>query len=179
MNKKTCIRFYTIADYEAEERWLREMYRKGWRPYRFIVPCFYTFSSTEPKDMAFKLEFNEAPMESEPEYQSLLRDYGWEYLFSCMDWRYCCKPADSGEDENELFTDDASKLKMISRIAKRRFIPLTVLFLCCVIPNACQALFGSGLGWGWTVFWLLMLGIYVYLLLRCGLGLRKLRKKYS
>ena len=33
-NRKTMIRFFTIADYEEEEIWLREQHKKG----MFIIP---------------------------------------------------------------------------------------------------------------------------------------------
>lgn len=29
--KKTWIRFFTIADYEEEESWLRNQHQKGWK----------------------------------------------------------------------------------------------------------------------------------------------------
>ena len=29
--RKTMLRFFTIADYEEEELWLREQHRSGWR----------------------------------------------------------------------------------------------------------------------------------------------------
>ena len=83
-DKKTVLRFYTITDYEQEEQWLQEMYRGGWKPNRFVPPCFYTFERCEPADMVFRLEFNDMEITSQSDYLRMLDDYGWSYLFSCM-----------------------------------------------------------------------------------------------
>ena len=42
-NKKTVIRFFTIADYEDEEIWLHNQHMSGWKLVKMIPPCFYIF----------------------------------------------------------------------------------------------------------------------------------------
>ena len=54
---KTMIRFFTIADYEDEEIWLREQHRKGWKLQRMIVPCFYIFEACTPEDVIYRLDY--------------------------------------------------------------------------------------------------------------------------
>ena len=49
--RKTFIRFFTIADYEDEEVWLRRQHQNGWKLVKLIVPCFYIFESCEPEDV--------------------------------------------------------------------------------------------------------------------------------
>ena len=39
-NKKTVIRFFTIADYEDEEIWLHNQHMSGWKLVKMIPPCF-------------------------------------------------------------------------------------------------------------------------------------------
>ena len=40
-NKKTVIRFFTIADYEDEEIWLHNQHMSGWKLVKMIPPCFF------------------------------------------------------------------------------------------------------------------------------------------
>ena len=42
-NRKTAVRFFTIADYEDEEVWLHNQHKNGWKLLRMIPPCFYIF----------------------------------------------------------------------------------------------------------------------------------------
>ena len=55
--RKKFIRFFTIADYKEEERWLREQHKQGWKLVRMTVPCFYTFESCEPQDVIYRLDY--------------------------------------------------------------------------------------------------------------------------
>ena len=60
---KTVIRFFTIADYEEEEIWLRKQHRSGWKLTGMTPPCIYRFESCEPEDVIYRLDFrnNERP----------------------------------------------------------------------------------------------------------------------
>lgn len=42
-NRKTAVRFFTIADYEEEEVWLHNQHKNGWKLLRMIPPAS-TFS---------------------------------------------------------------------------------------------------------------------------------------
>ena len=76
--KKTLIRFFTIADFEEEEAWLREQHNMGWRLVKATLPCFYTFDRCEPEDVIYRLDFKNG--EEEGDYFQMFRDYGWEYF---------------------------------------------------------------------------------------------------
>ncbi|MCD7737214.1 MAG: DUF2812 domain-containing protein [Lachnospiraceae bacterium] len=174
---KRFVRFFTITDYEAEEQWLHEMYLKGWKPLKFTPPCFYVFEACEPADMIFRLEFHERSVDTQPEYLKMVNDYGWEYLFSCTNWRYFCKPASPDDQSNELFTDNSSRMEMVWKIARRRYLPIAVIFLCCVLPYTIRTFSGefeAVLG----VLWICLFLFYTILLLYCGAGLLRLRKKF-
>lgn len=42
-DRKTFIRFFTIADYMEEEKWLRETQAAGWKLVKMVPPCFFIF----------------------------------------------------------------------------------------------------------------------------------------
>lgn len=174
---KTFYRFYTIADYEEEEKWLRRQHQKGWKLVRMIPPCIYTFASCEPQDVIYRLDYKNS--EQSADYMLMLKDFGWEYIGDCLGWLYFRKPAAAAETEEdgELFSEDASRVEMVSKIVRTRMLPLGIIFLCCVIPNLLRA---EREGWGaLSIFFLIMFVIYVYLLIYCGIKLSRIRRRYS
>ena len=54
-DRKTVIRFFTIADYEEEEAWLHNQHKNGWKLSRMIPPCLYVFEKCMPEDVAYQL----------------------------------------------------------------------------------------------------------------------------
>ena len=56
-NKKTVIRFFTIADYEEEEIWLHNQHMNGWRLVKMILPCFFLFEKCTPAETAYRLDY--------------------------------------------------------------------------------------------------------------------------
>ena len=179
--RKTKVHFFTIADYEEEEIWLREQHRAGWRLVKVVPPCFYVFESCVPQDVIYRLDYkNDRQTE---EYMQMLGDFGWEYFAKSIGWLYFRKPADMAEsaEDGELFCDNASRVEMITRIVRTRLLPLLGIFLCCVIPNYIMASTREGSGGVWTfftVFYAVMFIIYMFLIVYCGAKLRKLREKY-
>ena len=179
--RKTMIRFFTIADYEEEELWLREQHKSGWKLSRMTPPCFYTFEACPPEDVIYRLDFKNAGQNED--YTQLASDFGWEACGQCMGWLYFRRPAlDAREpSEEELFSDGASKVDMVRQIVRTRFVPLAIIFLFAVIPNLLNAVRGS-LGslsgfFGW--FFGIMFVVYVYLILHCGRKLREIRDRYQ
>lgn len=174
--KKIVLRFFTIADYLEEELWLREMHNQGWKFSKFTVPCFYTFEACEPEDVIYCLDYkNKSNLD---DYIRMTEDYGWEYTGSCLGWLYFRKQATLVENEGdgEIFSDNSSRISMVEHIVKTRLWPLTILFLCCVIPNTINALSGK-IGWFFTIFWGFMLIIYIYLILHCSFKLKRIRRE--
>ncbi len=170
-------RYFTIGDYEDEELWLREHHRNGWKMVHFTHPGFYTFESCEPEDVIYRLDYKNKTQS--PEYMQMLKDFGWEYIGECVGWLYFRKPAQTAEaeEDGELFSENASRAEMVSRIVRTRLIPLGVIFLCCVVPNVLRA--GSE---GWSVlriFFIVMFVLYVYLLIHCGVKLKRIRSRYE
>ena len=180
--RKTVFHIFTIADYEDEEMWLSEQHANGWKIVKMIPPCFYVFESCEPSDVIYKLDFRNS--RHDPEYMQMLDDFGWEYFGQCFGWLYFRKPADDAvsEGDGELFSDNESRVDFVSRIVKTRLLPLTIIFLCCVIPNLVRSVSG-GFSDRWGAFFGAVFGIlfiiYVYLIVHCGLKLKSIRDKYS
>ena len=180
MAKKTLLRIFTIADYEEEELWLREQHRNGWKLERTVTPCFYFFESCTPEDVVYRLDYKNNAEDGD--YMQLLRDYGWEYFNRCMGWLYFRKSASEtdAEQDQELFSDNASRVEMISHIVRTRMLPLLLIFFTSLLPNFFRGIEpGSVFPRGLTVLYCVLFVLYLYLFLHCGLKLRRLRQKYS
>lgn len=179
---KTMIRFFTIADYEEEEKWLRKQHQNGLKIVKMIPPCIYVFEECEPKDVIYRLDYKNS--EQTEEYMQMLKDFGWEYFAHCVGWLYFRKPADAVESEQdgELFSDNASRVDLVSHVVKTRLIPLAIIFLCCVLPSFLRAMTGEftgGIGVVFSIFFGFMFVVYVFLIIYCGTKLRKIRSKYD
>ena len=179
--RKTFVRFFTIADYEEEEVWLRDQHRNGWKLEKMVPPCFFTFESCEPEDMIYRLDYkNSAQTE---EYMQMLKDFGWEYCAKCTGWLYFRKPASAAEnsEDGELFSDNVSRVNLVSNVVKTRLLPLCIIFLCCVVPSFMRALDreygGASLFFG--ILFGVMFVLYVFMIVYCGLKLKKIRKRYE
>ena len=179
--RKMITRFFTIADYEDEEIWLREMNQNGWRLSGMLQPCFYFFEECEPEDVIYRLDYRNEKVNDE--YLQIAKDFGWEYIAECMGWLYFRKSADSAEsvEDEELFSDNASKMEMVEHIVKTRLMPLCIIFLCCIVPNLLRLTGGSSgvLGQFFTGFFAVMFVIYVYLIVHCGIKLKKLKDRFE
>ncbi len=174
---KKCYRFYTLTDYEKEEQWLREMANQGWllKDVNLIV---YTFIKTEPKDIVYKLDFQNSDESPDAEYLQMLEDYGWTYLFALNHYRYLYKEATGIEGEDEIYTDNESKYEMLKRIIKYKMLPILAIFLVCVIPGFKRVLDGEYTSTAWNVFWITMMIIYILIIGKVAIGYGRLFKKY-
>lgn len=169
------IRFFTIADYNEEEAWLREQHKNGWKLEKTIVPCFYFFEKCEPEDVVYRLDYKNSKVDSN--YKQMFLDYGWEHFEECVGWLYFRKPASEmeSEEESEIFSDTESKLDMIQKIFQTRMLPLMAIFLCCIIPQMLRTFDRPGETVLQVIFTILFV-IYVYLFVHCGFKLKKIRK---
>lgn len=178
--KKLEIRVFTIADYEEEEIWLRQMQRSGWKLEKTIPPCFYIFERCVPEDVVYRLDYTNGRENSD--YFQMFRDYGWEYFNRCAGWLYFRKSASAAdtEEDAEIFSDDASRVELVNHVVKTRMLPLLLAFFCCVLPGFIWSVNeSSAFADGFAVVFALLFLLYLYLFLHCGGKLRKLKKKYS
>ncbi len=179
--RKTEIHYFTIADFEEEELWLRDHHANGWKIVRMIPPCIYIFESCEPQDIIYKMDYKNS--EQTPEYMRMVEDFGWEYVTQCAGWLYFRKPEEAAEsaNEGELFSDNESRVEMVSNVIKTRFVPLAIIFVCCIIPNLMNSVSGR-LGVASSIFALIfgiMFVIYIYLIVHCGIKLKKIKDRYQ
>lgn len=178
-NQKTIIRFFTIADYEEEEIWLHNQHRNGWKLVKMTVPCFFTFEKCTPEDVTYRLDYKNNSETGD--YYQLFRDYGWEYIGHCVGWLYFRKPLSQmdSERDGEIFSDNESRIDMINHVVKTRFLPILIIFLCSVLPNFLRSIeTNEPSAIVITMFFATIALLYIYLIVYCGLKLRKLRKKY-
>lgn len=178
-SKKTVIRFFTIADYEEEEMWLHNQHKNGWKLLKMTPPCFYVFEKCIPAEVAYRLDYKNNTETGN--YFQIFKDYGWEYIGRCIGWLYFRKPITEmdSERDDQIFSDNESRLDMIDHVIKTRFLPILIVFLCCILPNLARGVETSEpVTTVFTVFFLIMALLYLYLILYCGLKLRKLREKY-
>ncbi len=174
---KKCYHFFTLTEYEQEEKWLREMANKGWMLKKVLL-FGYQFEKAEPQDIVFKLDFQSTKVDPDDEYMRMLEDYGWTYLASKNNYRYLYKVASGDDDQNEIYTDNASKLAMLKRIFRIRILPIMCIFLCCVIPNFIRVINRDFDSIVMDVIWVIMLVMYCYALVKVGVGYRRLYKKF-
>ena len=177
-NRKTVIRFFTIADYEEEEAWLHEQHKNGWKLSKMIPPCFYIFEQCTPENVAYRLDYK-----NNTEKQSLFSDVPglWLGIYRAIGWvLYFRKPLSetNSEQDGEIFSDNESRVELINHVMKTRLLPLMIIFLCCVFPNFIKSMETSdSLASVFTVLFAVLTLLYLYLFVYCGLKLRKLREK--
>lgn len=179
-NNKMMIRFFTVADYEEEEIWLRQQHKRGWKLMKTVLPCFYFFESCMPEDVVYRLDYKNNTENSD--YLQLFQDYGWEYFNRCVGWLYFRKSVSETDTEQdvEIFSDDGSRVDMVNHIVKTRMMPLLVIFFGCLLPNFIRSIDGSlPFANGWLIIFTSLFLLYLYLFLHCGLKLRRLKNKYS
>jgi hypothetical protein len=175
---KLKIRFFTIADYIEEEHWLRAQHQSGWKLVKMTPPCFFTFEQCEPEDVVYRLDYKNE--KATDDYMQMYADFGWEYAGKCIGWFYFRKSASQvdGETEGELFSDNESKVSMVQHIIRTRMLPILIVFFGCVFPQVKRSLDGED-GVGWLIAILVVLVIYLYIMLHCGLKLMSLKRKYK
>lgn len=114
MDKKHIIAYYTIADYEQEEKWLNDMSKGGWNLVK-IRSIIYTFERGIPGEYYYKLDLpNEQMTEGEVcEYYKFLDDCGIETVCTYNSWHYLRKRRETGPFT--LSDNTLSKLVMVNK----------------------------------------------------------------
>lgn len=144
--KKRYFRYYTIADYEQEQKWLNDMSRGGWN---LVKNCglFYTFEKGIPGQYIYKLDLPDERMtEGEvDEYYNFLGECGVEVVCTFKSWRYLRKKKADGPFE--LKDNTMAQLRMVNKaygIALRTMNTLLVVFAILILLSLLSASFFSG-----------------------------------
>ena len=174
LTKKT-FRIFTVADWEAEEKYLREMHRRGWKLRKGGV--IYTFDRCEPEDVVYQLDYNPEGLKHRNDYLQLFKDCGWEYVQTFNEYSYFRKPADELADKEEgIFCDDSSKLDMVRRVWMGRMLPLMAIFLLLIVPNLMNGmLLGSKII---TALYWIFFAIYVAIFVKFGVKFCQMRARW-
>ena len=108
-------KYFNLAEYEKEEKWLNEMSSIGMH---LVDVNFtkYTFEDGLPGEYIYRLELLE-DMPRHPQskaYIGFMEDMGVEYVASVFRWVYFRKRASDGPFD--IYSDLSSKLRHIKRI---------------------------------------------------------------
>ena len=140
MEKKIVYRIFTIADYEREALYFREMHAKGWklRKVSYSILLFavkYTFEKCQPEQVSYQLDFYPMEKSERASYLQLFKDCGWEHITDFNSFSYFRKAHSEIESnaEFEIYNDVAGKLAMVNRILRLRLVPV-LLLLAIHIP---------------------------------------------
>ena len=157
MEKKIVYRIFTIADYEREALYFREMHAKGWklRKVSYSILLFavkYTFEKCHPEQVSYQLDFYPMEKSERASYLQLFKDCGWEHITDFNSFSYFRKAHSEIESnaEFEIYNDAAGKLAMVKRILTRRMLPILLLLLA-LLPVFSKFVAG-GSSFSWEMF---------------------------
>ncbi|CAM1658478.1 hypothetical protein SORA22_03660 [Streptococcus oralis] len=168
MEKKVIYRIATIADYDREALYFREMHAKGWKLKEvtysnLVVAVKYTFEKCQPEQVSYQLDFYPMKKSERASYLQLFKDCGWEHITDFNGFSYFRKLHSGIESdaEFEIYNDAVGKLAVVKRILTRRMLPILLLFLA-LLPVFSKFVTG-GSSFRWEVFlifiidWVLLL----------------------
>ncbi|ORJ27715.1 DUF2812 domain-containing protein [Streptococcus oralis] len=140
MEKKSVYRIFTIADYDREALYFREIHAKGWklRKVSYSILLFavkYTFEKCQPEQVSYQLDFYPMRTSERTSYLQLFKDCGWEHITDFNSFSYFRKAHSEIESdaEFEIYNDVTGKLDMVHRILRLRLLPV-LFFLSMLIP---------------------------------------------
>ena len=155
MEKKVVYRICTIADYDREAFYLREMHAQGWKLKEvsysnLVVAVKYTFEKCQPELVVYQLDFYPMKKSERASYLQLFKDCGWGDItdfngFFFENYLYSGVESDA---EFEIYNDAAGKLAMVKKILTMRMLPILLLF-SALLPVFSKLLSGRGyFSWG-------------------------------
>ena len=191
MEKKIVYRIFTIADYEREALYFREMHAKGWklRKVSYSILLFavkYTFEKCQPEQVSYQLDFYPMEKSERTSYLQLFKDCGWEHITDFNGFSYFRKlhSGIESDTEFEIYNDATGKLAMIKRILIMRMLPILLLFLA-LLPVFSKFVSGAS-SFRWEVFlifiidWILLIVFAIqisYILCRLSQKWKELSNK--
>ncbi len=181
-NTKTIFKLLTLFEYEEEEAFLEEQHKNGWKAVSYKLPGFYKFEKCQAEDMTYRIDFTNENGARNSEYRQMFADNGWEFLWSVNGFSIFRKErASASLGNNEIFTDNASKLQMLQKIQHLRLLPFITIFLCAVVPNLLRSINGdfhnSAINLFFSIFFSVMFVFYTYVIIKSYLKIKKLKEK--
>ena len=126
---KTVKKWFWVWEFDAEEKWLNDMARRGW-VLDGVGFAKYEFAESAPGEYSIRLEMLDNPPASSEgqDYIDFVEETGAEYIGNMTRWVYFRKKASEGEFE--LFSDNASRIKYLgSVISLIAFVTIMNLFV--------------------------------------------------
>ena len=146
MEKKHCLRYFTIADYEKEQKWINDMSRGGWN-FVSTYGLVYTFEKGEPGEWSYKIDLpNEQMTEGEVEaYYRFMEECDIEVVHTFKMWRYLRRKTASGafSTGNNTYAQLVMVNKAYGLVGKLINIFL-VLFAAIILLAAVVEAFAAG-----------------------------------
>ena len=140
MEKKIVYRIFTIAVYDREALYFREMHAKGWKLKKvsysiLLFAVKYTFEKCQPEQVSYQLDFYPMRTSDRTSYLQLFKDCGWEHITDFNGFSYFRKAHSEIESdaEFEIYNDATGKLDIVHRILRLRLLPV-LFFLSMLIP---------------------------------------------
>ena len=137
-NELKQFKYFTIFEYEKEEKYLREMHKDGRKFVKVTGFGTYHFEKCIPEDVIYRLDYNQDAKKNRDEYLLMFSDCGWEHLQDYAGYSYFRKPASESDPDEAIFCDEESKLQMMERVLRGRFRPLVIIFFCFLLPQFCM-----------------------------------------
>ncbi len=172
---KKVIKYFSIADYEKEQEYLRQMHKSGWKLVSVTGFCVYKFEKCTPEDVIYQLDYNQEGLANKDEYVKMFTDCGWEYIQDYVDFSYFRKPAAQTDGAEEIFCDDASRMQLVERIFKGRVVPLLVLFFAMLVPGLLYNIVRGNTVI--VVMFAAVVALYLVLFAALAIGYYKMRRK--
>ena len=135
MKTKKEFRYFSIFHHEKEQEYLQEQHRQGWKFLKVTGLGTYHFEECQPENVIYQLDYNQEGIAQSEEYIKMFEDCGWEHIQEYAGYSYFRKAAEDMEKEEEIFSDDASRLAMMERVYKSRLLPMLVILCSCLIPQ--------------------------------------------
>lgn len=182
METKRVFKFFSLAEYGEEQKFLEEMHQQGWKLKEYTLLKGYLFEKCIPETWIYQLDYRDE-IEDINTYLQLFQDCGWEYVMMFNSFYYFRKK-ENGEDNNtEIFSDRETRQEYCEAIYKRsKYLTLfcIIIFLSIMLPNLWRAvrMFDEE-PWFLIVYCVLSMIILIELmvLIRCTLKLYRAKKK--
>lgn len=183
METKTELRAFFLSEYEEEKAYLQERHQQGWKLVS-AYPYVYRFAACQPESFVYESDFTPAGRQEREQRIEMYADYGWEHVLDYMQFSYFRKKATEATraGDQELYSDDESKLALAQRIFRRRMLPLSILLLATIPLMVARVFLGGPMDVGDIVLYViyaLLLAWDVYALVRCARGFARLKEKYG
>ena len=128
-------KYFSIFNHEKEEEYLRNQHKAGWKFVKVTGIGTYHFEKCQPEDVVYQLDYNQEGLKNKQDYVRMFEDCGWEYIQDYVDYSYFRKAAVDMNGNEEIFSDETSRIAMMERVYKGRLIPLLVIFSACLLPQ--------------------------------------------